>query len=114
MQAPGSARARVWFRVTPRDDAPPLRTMQRHRGCDWTTLASWEQHEEDGVDELPVTKLRHGARPMSTLVHPDWAAARAQSTATVTARAITRLAPVILSPFVAMREAVPNSFFSRV
>jgi len=33
---------------------PPLRTEQRHCGEDWTTLESCEQHEADGVEELPI------------------------------------------------------------
>lgn len=52
----------------------PFMTKQRHRGDAWTTLASWEQHEDDGVDEFPVMKPRHGVRLMSAEVHPDWAA----------------------------------------
>ena len=54
LQAAGMAKARVWFMVIPNEEAPPLSTEQRHAGWDWTTLASWEQHEEEGVDELPV------------------------------------------------------------
>ena len=54
LQAPGKAKARVWLLVTPREEAPPLSSEQRHAGCDWTTLASWEQQVEEGVDVLPV------------------------------------------------------------
>lgn len=56
MQAVGRARASVWLIVTPNAAAPPpLRAVQRHCGCDCTTLASFEQQEEDGVEELPET-----------------------------------------------------------
>ena len=48
------ANARVWLMVIPNDDAPPLSTEQRHAGRDFTTRASCVQHEEEGVEELPV------------------------------------------------------------
>lgn len=45
-----------------------LSNRQRHSGCDVTTLDNWEQQDDDGVDEFPVTKLRQGDRPTSVLV----------------------------------------------
>jgi len=33
---------------------PPLSREQRHCGEDWTTVESCEQHEGDGVEELPI------------------------------------------------------------
>lgn len=55
LQAPGRARARVWLIAIPNEDPPPLTNVQRHCGCDWTTVASCEQQEDDGVEEFPVT-----------------------------------------------------------
>ncbi len=55
LQAAGSPRASVWLIVIPSDAPPPLSAVQRHCGCDRTTLASCEQQEEDGVEELPLT-----------------------------------------------------------
>lgn len=40
--------------VIPKEEPPLLSTEQRHCGEDLTTLESCEQHEEDGVVELPV------------------------------------------------------------
>lgn len=34
LQAPGSARARVWLIARPNEDPPPLTNVQRHCGCD--------------------------------------------------------------------------------
>ena len=56
LQAPGSANAMVLLILIPSDAIVlPSRAVQRHRGCDLTTLARDEQHEEEGVLELPVT-----------------------------------------------------------
>ena len=54
LQALGRERARVWLMVIPNEEPPLLSTEQRHCGEDWTTLESCEQHEDDGVSELPV------------------------------------------------------------
>lgn len=81
-QALGSAKARVWFTVTPIEEPPPLSNEQRQRGCDWTMLLSCEQHEGDGVDELPLTYLRHGDKLTSAVMQPDWAAVPFHSTRT--------------------------------
>lgn len=62
--------------VMPRLGSPPLRAEQRHLGDDWTTEDSAEQHEEEGVEEFPVVKVRQGARLVSVAVHPDWATTR--------------------------------------
>jgi len=40
--------------VIPKVEPPPLSTEQRHCGEDWTMLESCEQHEADGVEELPI------------------------------------------------------------
>lgn len=91
LQALGSAMARVWLMVMPNTGAAPFMTEQRHRGDAWTTLASWEQHEDEGVDEFPVMKLRHGARLVRVVVHPDWAADRGHIAA-----ASTRTRPIMI------------------
>lgn len=60
--------------VTPPPAAPPLSAEQRHCGCDWTTLARREQQEEDGVEELeelPVTKFKHGDKLINAVVQPS-------------------------------------------
>jgi hypothetical protein len=54
LHAPGNSRALVVLIVTPSEEAPPARTEQRHFGLFCTTLDNAEQHEEDGVEELPV------------------------------------------------------------
>lgn len=55
----GSARACVWLIATPSVEAAPVpRAAQRHWGCELTTLASDEQHEDAGDEEFPVMKLR--------------------------------------------------------
>lgn len=54
LQILGSVRAWVWLMFKPRAAAPPLKTVQRHCGCAWTTFPSCEQQEDDGVDEFPV------------------------------------------------------------
>ena len=71
LQAPGKARAWVWLIVTPNEDPPPLRTWHRHCGCDLTTLESCVQHPEEGVEEFPVMKFRHGDRFTNALVQLD-------------------------------------------
>lgn len=73
MHAPGNSRALVLLIVIPSEEAPPARTEQRHFGLFCTTLANAEQHEEDGVVELPLMKPRHGAMLMIVVVHPDCA-----------------------------------------
>lgn len=57
MHAAGRASADVRLILIPKAvAASPFRALQRHCGCDLTTLASDEQQEEDGVDVLlPVT-----------------------------------------------------------
>ena len=84
LHTPGSCRARVWLMVIPSPAPPLLRAAQRHCGWDWTTLASCEQQEDDGVEEFPEMKFRHGAKPISTLVQPDWAMAPGQSSVSKT------------------------------
>lgn len=91
MQAPGRARARVWLMVMPNIGPAPFMTEQRHWGEAWTTLASWEQHGEDGVDEFPVMKPRHGARLTRVVAHPDWAEDRGHAAA-----ASTRTRPIMI------------------
>ncbi|RWW26759.1 hypothetical protein BHE74_00029298 [Ensete ventricosum] len=54
LHAAGMAKARVRFTVTPNEKAPTLTTKQRHAGWDRTTLASWEQHEEEAVEVFPA------------------------------------------------------------
>ena len=54
LQALGSSSARFLSMVTPRDDESPLSAAQRHCGLDCTTLASCEQHEDGGIDTLPL------------------------------------------------------------
>lgn len=90
MQALGSARAWVWLMVMP-NIGGPFMTEQRHRGDALTTLASWEQHEDDGADKFPLMKLRHGTRLVRAAVHPDWAADRVHSVA-----ASTRTRPIMI------------------
>ena len=53
MQTPGSSSALVWLMEMPKDAALPSRTMQRHRGSDWTTPASVVQQVNSGIGDLP-------------------------------------------------------------
>lgn len=37
------------------EEAVALSSKHKHWGCDETTLDSWEQQDDDGDDEFPVT-----------------------------------------------------------
>lgn len=85
LQLLGRDNACVWLTLIPYLAASPLRTMHRHSGSDFTTLASCVQQLVAGVLAFPVMKLRHGAKPTMAelqLLELVWADAHTMNTAT--------------------------------
>uniref|UniRef100_A0A0D3GMU7 Uncharacterized protein n=1 Tax=Oryza barthii TaxID=65489 RepID=A0A0D3GMU7_9ORYZ len=97
----------------PKDAALPSRTMQRHRGSDWTTPASVVQQVNSGIGDLPEM---HGESVIITLEQPLFCdVAREASiviTTTITATTGARGTPVcdFLAAIVSCRSMVPPSF----